>query len=276
LDVVIAATTPDALAAVARAAVAAGKHVLVEKPAARAAAELRPLEAEARAAGVAVRVGFNLRCHPALKRAHDLLREDAIGPLLYLRGRYGHGGRPGYEREWRADPARAGGGELMDQGIHLVDLTRWLAGDIAESEGRLHSFYWPAPVEDNAFLYLRSASGVAAWLHASWTEWKNLFSLELFGRHGKLQVDGLGGSYGPSSVTCYRMGPELGPPAAERFEFGDEDTSFAEEWRVFLEEIRRGQRPQPGPADAIAALEVVDAVYARAASGVAAARGGGR
>jgi predicted dehydrogenase len=260
---------------VARAAVAAGKHVLMEKPAARRAAELRGLEAEAGAAGVAVRVGFNLRCHPALKRAHALLAEGAIGRLLYLRGRYGHGGRPGYEREWRADPARAGGGEMMDQGIHLVDLTRWLAGDIEESDGRLHTFYWPAPVEDNAFFYLRSVSGVAAWLHASWTEWKNLFSLELFGRDGKLQVDGLGGSYGPSSVTCFRMGPDMGPPPATRFEFGDEDVSFAEEWRTFLEEIYRGRRPQPGPADAIAALEVVDAVYARAAAGVSAARRGG-
>jgi predicted dehydrogenase len=264
VDVVIAATTPDALPGVARAAVAAGRHVLMEKPAARSADELRPLAAEAEAAGVTVRVGFNLRCHPALAQARALLAGGAIGPLLYLRGRYGHGGRAGYETEWRSDRARSGGGQLMDQGVHLVDLTRHFAGEIAEADGRLHSFFWPAPVEDNAFLYLRSASGVAAWLHASWTEWKNLFSLELFGRAGKLQVEGLGGSYGPATLTCWRMGPAMEPPAAERTEFGDADGSFAAEWAAFAADVRAGRNAAPGIADAIATLEVVETVYARA------------
>jgi predicted dehydrogenase len=272
VEVVIAATPPDALPGVARAAVAAGKHVLMEKPAARTSGELRPLAAEAEAAGVAVRVGFNLRCHPAIAHARALLAGGAIGSLLYLRGRYGHGGRPGYETEWRADRARSGGGQLMDQGVHLVDLTRLFAGEIAEVDGRLLSFFWPAPVEDNAFLFLRSASGVAAWLHASWTEWKNLFSLELFGRNGKLQVDGLGGSYGPSSVTCWRMGPGMGPPAGERTELGETDGSFAAEWAAFAGDIRGGRKTSPGLADAIATLEVVERLYARAGEGAGPAR----
>ncbi len=128
VDLVIVATTNDGLTPVAAAAVAAGKHVLVEKPAARSAEELRALLATARARPeVTVKVGFNHRFHPALAKARTLFEEGAIGPLLYIRARYGHGGRLGYEREWRADPTVAGGGELLDQGVHLIDLSRWFA-----------------------------------------------------------------------------------------------------------------------------------------------------
>jgi len=198
-------------------------------------------------------------------RARDMVAAGAIGPLLYLRARYGHGGRPGYEREWRCDPALSGGGQLVDQGVHLVDLARMFGGEVAQADGWLHSFFWRAPVEDNAFLYLRSVTGVASWLHASWTEWKNLFSLELIGRDGTLQVDGLGGSYGPSSLTWHRMGPQMGPPETEITGFGTRDESFAAEWALFAADLRAGRRTAPGPGDAIAALEVVERVRARSA-----------
>src|SRR5690242_2240025 len=129
VDLVIVATTNDALASVTHAAVRHGKHVLVEKPAARNAEELEPVVAAARAAGVVVKVGFNHRFHPAFLKAQALFEADAVGPLMHLRGRYGHGGRVSYDREWRADPAVAGGGELLDQGVHLIDLARLFAGD---------------------------------------------------------------------------------------------------------------------------------------------------
>ena len=85
--------------------------------------------------------------------------QGAIGPLLYIRGRYGHGGRLGYEREWRADPAISGGGELLDQGVHLIDLARWFLGDFVEVGGHAATYFWDMPVEDNGFLSLRTASG---------------------------------------------------------------------------------------------------------------------
>jgi predicted dehydrogenase len=264
VDLVIVATSHDALAAVARAAVERGKHVLVEKPAARSVAEIDPLIAAARAARVTVAVGFNHRFHPALREARSLFEQGAIGPLLHVRARYGHGGRLGYEREWRADPALSGGGELIDQGLHLIDLARWFAGEFRDVSGRLATLYWPMAVEDNAFLLLATASGQVASLHASWTEWKNLFCFEVFGRTGKLQVDGLGGSYGVERLTVYRMGPELGPPEASVREFPGEDAS----WRDEIEDLRTRiaeRRPALcGLEDARAALAIAETVYRQA------------
>ncbi len=114
VELIIIATVNAALAPVTLAAVRQGKHVLVEKPAARRASELRPAVEAASQAGVFVKVGFNHRFHPAFRKARELCDAGELGPLLYVRGRYGHGGRLGYEREWRADPEIAGGGELLD------------------------------------------------------------------------------------------------------------------------------------------------------------------
>jgi predicted dehydrogenase len=261
VDLVIVATTNDALTPVALAAVRQGKHVLVEKPAARSAAELRPLVEAARAAGVVAKAGFNHRFHPGVARARELCGAGAVGPLLYVRGRYGHGGRLGYEQEWRANPSLAGGGELLDQGVHLIDLARWFIGDFTEVRGLTETFFWKMPMEDNAFVLLRTADGRVAWIHASCTEWKNLFSLEVFGRDGKLQVDGLGGSYGTERLTYYRMRPEMGPPETTCWEYPGEDVSWREEYRHLLDCIRERRPPCGGLEDALAALEVVESVY---------------
>ncbi len=261
VDLVIVSTTNDALTPVSLAAVRRGKHVLVEKPAARNAEELRPLVATAREAGVVVKVGFNHRFHPAFLKARALFDEGAVGPLLYLRARYGHGGRKGYDREWRADPQVAGGGEMLDQGVHLIDLARWFAGDFAEVAGRVGTFFWDMPVEDNGFALLTTAAGQVAWLHASCTEWKNLFSFEIFGRDGKLQIDGLGGSYGVERLTFYRMLPQMGPPETTAWEYPGEDTSWNAEYAHLLQCIAERRTPACTLEDALAALEVVVALY---------------
>ena len=264
VDVVIVATTNDALAPVTLAAVQRGKHALVEKPAARTAAELTPVVTAARTAGVTVKVGFNHRFHPAVLKARALFDEGAIGPLLYIRGRYGHGGRVGYEREWRADPVRAGGGELLDQGVHLIDLARWFAGDFVEATGWLATYYWDMLVEDNAFVLLRTAAGQAAWLHASCTEWRNLFSFEVFGRSGKLQLDGLGGSYGTERLTLHRMKPELGPPDTTIWDYPGPDTSCRAEWRHFLDAVAGKTEPWGSLEETLAVLRLVERIYAQA------------
>ena len=133
-----------------------------------------------------MRVGFNHRYHPALRKARELVDAGALGPLMFVRGRYGHGGAARLRAEWRADPARSGGGELIDQGVHLIDLARWFLGDFAAVDGRRRArYFWDMPVDDNAFLLLRTAAGQVAFLHVSCTEWKNLFSLEIYGRDGQ-------------------------------------------------------------------------------------------
>src|ERR1051325_465842 len=170
VDAVLVATTNQWLAPVSLAAVNAGKHVLVEKPAARSSAELQPLMAAAAGRDVRVQVGFNHRYHSAFQKAREIVDSGALGPLLFLRGRYGHGGRLGYEQEWRAVPEISGGGELLDQGVHLIDLAGWFLGAFEHTEGFAHTYFWNMPVEDNGFLLLRTARDQVAMLHASCTE----------------------------------------------------------------------------------------------------------
>jgi predicted dehydrogenase len=262
---VIISTLNGSLAPIALDAVRARKHVLVEKPGALNAAQLRTVQAAAALTGVKVRLGYNHRFHPALRKARELVDAGALGPLMFLRGRYGHGGRPGYDREWRADPALAGGGELIDQGVHLIDLARWFLGDFATVAGHATTSFWDMPVDDNAFLSLRTAAGQTAWLHASCTEWKNLFSLELYGRDGKVAIDGLGGSYGPEKCTWYKMLPQMGPPATTVWEFPAGDGSWALESAAFEEDIRTGRPPNPGLAEGIRTLEIVEEIYRQSA-----------
>jgi predicted dehydrogenase len=180
---------------------------------------------------------------------------------MFIRGRYGHGGRLGYEKEWRANPDIGGGGELLDQGMHLIDLSRWFLGDFTDIQGHIANYFWSMPVEDNAFMMLRTADGKTAWLQTSWTEWKNLFSLEIFGRDGKLQIDGLGGSYGPEKLTYYQMLPQLGPPTIESFDFPGPDISWQNEFETFVADIENDREPSPNARDAYEALKVVGAIY---------------
>jgi predicted dehydrogenase len=192
----------------------------------------------------------------------------AVGDLMFVRGRYGHGGRVGYDKEWRANPALSGGGELIDQGVHLIDISRWFLGDFLSVEGSAHTYFWDMPVDDNAFMLLRTGTGRTAFLHVSCTEWKNLFSLEIYGRDGKLHVEGLGGSYGVERLTFYRMLPEMGPPETTAWEYPRGDRSWAIEFAEFLEDIRAGRPPSAGLADARAALSAVQTIYEQSGYGI--------
>lgn len=261
VSLVVIATPHDSLAEIMGVAIAAGKHVLVEKPAARHVSELRPLVPIAEQKGISVRVGFNHRYHRGFRQMRQLVDSGALGPLMFLRARYGHGGRIGYDKEWRARPEVSGGGELIDQGVHIIDLARWFLGDFKKIEGYAHTYFWNMPVDDNAFMLLRTEKNQVALLHASCTEWKNTFSFELYGRDGKLQIDGLGGSYGVERLSWYKMLPEMGPPETTIWEYPMGDDSWSVEMAEFLEDIKLGRKPAAGLQDAVAALDIVDRIY---------------
>lgn len=261
VDVVIVATLHDSLAEITRTAAEAGKHVLVEKPAARTAAELEPVMAAAAKHGVKVHVGFNHRYHRSLRRAKEIVESGALGELMFVRARYGHGARLGYEKEWRSNPALSGGGELIDQGPHLIDLSRWFLGEMTEVQGFAHTYFWDMPVDDNGFMLLKTAKKQAAFLHVSCTEWKNLFSMEIYGKLGKLDLSGLGGSYGLEKITWYKMLPEMGPPDTTSWEYPMGDDSWAVEIAEFFDDIRLERAPSAGLTDAHAALLVVEKIY---------------
>ena len=263
VSVVIVSTLNQALGPLALAAVKAGKHVLVEKPGAIRSEELELVQAAAEKNAVVVRVGYNHRFHPALQKARELVDAGAVGELMFIRARYGHGGRTGYDREWRANPEVSGGGELIDQGVHLIDLAGWFLGDFSQIAGHAMTSFWDMKVDDNAFLSLRTAKGQTAWLHASCTEWKNMFSFEIYGCTGKLQIEGLGGSYGVERLTFYKMLPEMGPPETTAWEFPRGDRSWELEMATFLEDIRLAREPQPGLRESIATLRIVETIYAQ-------------
>ncbi len=261
VDAVVVATINSALAEVSAAAIRAGKHVLVEKPAGVSVSQLDALIALAQKRGVCVRIGFNHRFHPAFRKAWEIFSSGVMGELMFLRARYGHGGRVGYDQEWRANPKLSGGGELIDQGIHLINLAGWFLGEFTTVDGHAATFFWKMPVDDNAFVSLRTARGQTAWLHVSCTEWKNLFSFEIYGRDAKLHVEGLGGSYGLEKLYHYQMKPEMGPPETKVYEFSGPDESWQLELTEFEMDIQMKREPDAGLKEAKASLRIVEEIY---------------
>ncbi len=261
VDIVIVSTLHDSLAEITLAAVILDKNVLVEKPAARNSAELEPILMALTEGNAKVHVGFNHRYHRALRKAKELVLSGVLGELMFIRARYGHGARLGYDKEWRADPKLSGGGELIDQGPHLIDLSRWFLGNFSEIDGFAHTYYWNMPVDDNGFMLLKTPKKQTAFLHVSCSEWKNLFSMEIYGRHGKLDISGLGGSYGLEKLTYYKMLPEMGPPETTSWEYPMGDDSWAVEMAEFYEDIVLDRTPSAGLDDAYQALKVIEKIY---------------
>lgn len=244
------------------------KHVLCEKPLGRNPEEAERIINAAQPNNVILGVGFNHRFHPAIRRAHEMVKQGFTGELNFIRCRYGHVGRPGYEKEWRGSAQMAGGGQLMDQGIHALDLVRWFMGVFEAVTGFVSTRHWDiAPLEDNAFALLRTAKGQIASLHVSWTQWKNLFSLEIFGQEGYVLVDGLGGSYGTEKLTWGKKPLSTEPFKQETIDFTSEDRSWNAEWEDFVEAIRHGTQPLANSYDGLQAIKLAYAIYESNASG---------
>jgi predicted dehydrogenase len=262
VDVVVVAVPNKFIKPVATAAACSGKHLLCEKPLGRNADEAREIVDAASRNGVTLKTGFNHRHHPAIRKAHDAVTAGDIGEPFCLRCVYGHGGRPGYDKEWRGDAGLAGGGELLDQGVHVLDLARWFLGEFAAVSGLTSRWFWNVePLEDNAFALLQTTSGRVASLHTSWTQWKNRFSLEVLGRDGFVSVEGLGGSYGTQRLQIARRRPESGPPEMQDEEFPGPDISWRDEWKELTAAIREGRPPLGDGVDGLEALRLVDAIY---------------
>lgn len=262
VDAVVVSTFNKFLAPIAIAAAGQGKHVLCEKPLGRTARDAAEVAEAAQRAGVKLKVGFNLRFHPALREAHDLCERGVIGQPLYIRAAYGHGGRPGYEREWRGDPDLAGGGELLDQGVHVADLCRWFLGEFHHVAGTIARGFWDIdPLEDNAFAMLSAESGSVALFHTSWMQWKNRFHFEVIGRDGYLTVQGLGGSYGTEELTIGRRRAEGGAPMEEKKAFDGPDESWQDEWREFVQSIRENREPMSNGRDGVRTMQLIQAIY---------------
>lgn len=262
INLIIVSTTNDMLAEITTDALINKKHVLVEKPAARNPEEIKKVIEIYEKLGkkFKVKVGFNHRFHPSFEKAREIISGEDIGGIMFIRARYGHGGRLGYDREWRSKKEISGGGEMLDQGCHLVDLSRYFLGEFDEIIGYCNTFFWDMNVEDNCFALLKTKKGQIVQLHASCTQWKNIFSFEIFCKTGQINIDGLGRSYGKETLTFYKMKPEMGPP--ERFIYDwDEDTSWEKEYKNFIESIENNREPSGNLYDAYESLKIIYKLY---------------
>ena len=208
------------------------------------------------------KTGFTLRFHPGIKKIKSIIDQNSLGKILFITCRYGITGRPGYEKEWRANKEISGGGELIDQGIHILDLCRWFIGDFHDVVGSLGTLYWKMNVEDNAFAILKTSTNQIASIHASWTRWNNIFSLEVFFEHGYVIINGLGGAYGQETVTVGKKAPpDKWPPEENVFTFDDPDQSWNEEWSEFVDSIINKREPNGSGQDGLEALKLVFRIY---------------
>lgn len=261
IDVIVVCTPPNLHAPICIAAMENGKHVLCEKPLGLNPAEANKMVEVAKQQKVKLQCGFNLRFHPGIKQAKKWLDEGLIDTPVFARCRYGICGSPDYDKDWRANASISGGGELLDQGIHVIDLFRWFLGDFSEATGFTSTSCWDiAPVEDNVFALLRTEKGQIASMHASWTQWKNLFSFEVFGRDGYVIVEGLGGSYGTEQAILAKR-TVLEPFTEKIIEFRGEDRSWHEEWKELITAIKENREPLGAGIDGAEAIKIAYAIY---------------
>lgn len=241
------------------------KNVLVEKPAGISSKELsKIIKLHKLRKKIILHVGYNHRFHNSVILAQKLIRENKIGKIMYVRARYGHGARLNYNKEWRMNKKISGGGELIDQGSHLIDLSRLFLKNLKLLNSNLRSFFWKSNVDDNAFLTLGNKAGKISFLHCSCTEWKNKFSFEIFGKYGKIDIASIGGSYGPEKLIYYKMKKKMGPPNMKIYNFKNKDMSWKKEveyFRSIVNSERKKNKFKSNIFDAYENMKIIENAY---------------
>jgi predicted dehydrogenase len=278
VEAVVISTPPQFHEALATAAVRAGKHVLIEKPMAPTAEACERMIAAARDAGRLLTVGFNHRYFAAVKLVRDLVTSGELGRLSHVKAFTGHTGLAEFKAPWMYDPAVMGGGALADNGVHMLDLCRYVMGDFTEVYGHATHRVWELPAEDNAFALFRNAEGALGSLHASWSEWKGYrFHIEAYGERGMARA-----YYAPMMATVIRLDRPGGARRVERRFYpeaivreklkGWQSTVIA----AFLEEFSDFAAAARGEAgsgrlargeDGLRAVQIAQAVYASGREG---------
>lgn len=260
VDAVVIATTHNNLAKITLEALKNKKHVLAEKPLGIKSLEVSKCVSLADKNNLIYMGGFNHRFHPGIFKAKQLIDKGRIGKIMYMNAQYGHGGRPGYEKEWRMDKKISGGGELIDQGAHLIDLALWFYGKVPQScSGSTITAFWPVKVEDNAFITLKDKKFIAN-LHASWTEWKNRFVFEIYGDKGYIKINGLGGSYGKETLTMGTRVPGMAPEE-KIWSYDGDDISWKKQWQNFKISIKDKSKMIGSGKEGLRVLKIAETIY---------------
>jgi predicted dehydrogenase len=250
-------------------ALQAGLHVFCEKPPARTSAELEAVRSVESETGLVLKYGFNHRYHHSVMEAKKLIDNNMFGKLLWMRGVYGKAGGNKFASNWRNDKEESGGGILIDQGIHMLDLMRLFAGEFSEIKSMVKTNYWDITVEDNAFALMQTHEGVMASVHSSATQWRHKFLLEMSFENGYVNLDGiLSGtrSYGDETLVIAKRQFEdetfaMGKPREEKIYF-DTDESWKLELDEFVECILEKKQVYNGNSlDALKVMQLVEAIY---------------
>ena len=264
-DALFVCMTNDIAPDVTIAGLEKGVHVFCEKPPGRTVADIRRvIETEAKHPKQVLKYGFNHRYHESVREALAIARSGDLGRIINLRGVYGKSQFISYGQhsDWRTERAIAGGGILLDQGIHMVDLMRLFAGEFTQVHSFVSNDYWRHDVEDNAYALMRTDAGVVGMLHSSATQWRHRFSLDITLEKGALILSGIlsgSKSYGAETLTVVHAGDDdLGDPKEQVTRYNT-DPSWADEIADFVDAVRTGREITDGSSDD--ALRTMDLVY---------------
>jgi len=235
LDLVFVCITNDMAPEVTIASLEKGLHVFCEKPPGRDLQDIAKVRrTERQCPGLKLKYGFNHRYHDSVRQAVQIIKSNELGPVLNLRGVYGKSKMITFQSDWRTKRDLAGGGILLDQGIHMLDMMRMFAGEFQEIHSFVSNAYWHHDVEDNAFALMRTADGVVAFLHSSATQWRHRFNLSIALARGGIILSGiLSGtkSYGAETITViYADEDDMGDPREVITRYNKDDSWRDEIW----------------------------------------------
>ena len=251
-------------------ALKSGKHVFCEKPPAMNANEMQEVIRAEKNSGKILKYGFNHRFHYSVMEAKKVINDNSLGRLLWMRGVYGKAGSIDFHDNWRNYKNYSGGGILLDQGIHMLDLFRYFTNDEFEClSSHLTSSFWDVECEDNAFLTLQSHSNIVATLHSSATQWKHKFLLEMTFENGYINLDGIlssSRSYTPETMTLGMREFEditfaMGKPK-ETTTYYEYDESWNYELKEFVDAINEVSKVKNGTSqDSLEIMKLIDSIY---------------
>jgi len=268
LDALFVCMSNDMAAEVTIAGLERGLHVFCEKPPARSMEELeRVIRTEREHPRLKLMYGFNHRYHESVEDALRIVDSGELGEVISLRGVYGKSQLITFDQlDWRTKREIAGGGVLLDQGIHMVDLIRLFGGEFYDVHSFISNSHWGYDVEDNAYSLMRSQTGVVALVTSSATQWRHQFTLEVTMSRGSVILGGIlsgSKSYGSETLTVIRANPEKdsGDPREQMTSY-NEDRSWHKELELFRNAILEGTPAKSGTSlDALHTLALVYDIY---------------
>jgi predicted dehydrogenase len=263
LDILFVCMTNDVAPEVTIAGLEKGLHVFCEKPPGRNLGDIVSVMAcEKNHPNLKLKYGFNHRYHDSVRDALRIMKNQELGTLISMRGVYGKSKMLSFDSDWRTKRVLAGGGILLDQGIHMVDLMRLFAGDFIDIHSFISNSHWHHDVEDNAYALMRTSDGVVAMLHSSATQWRHRFELDITLSRGMVVLSGIlsgSKSYGAETILiAYPDANDGGDPREMTMRY-NKDNSWWDEICDFTDAIINGKPILDGSSTE--ALETMRLVY---------------